>query len=370
VNKAQNKTRITNLVKFTTLCAVAMPLLTTATVATALETNIGGYVKVDAIYDLDADMGPSLDAPSVPTGPGATSDPSFRMHALQSRFNITATEGDLKIFTEVDFSGGDGTETVSNSAHIRLRHAYGQMGNMLAGQTWSTFMDANWLFFPTTVDFAGSAGATFVRQAQFRWTIDEGLDFAVENPESVVRGAPASRDSLPDVVLRYAKTGDVSWQVAGVFQQFSVDGGPADGETESNLGLSAGINFKLADGKDSVSIQTNLNSNRYTYYGFSNPSAVVSGSSIELIDHTAVVTAYNHDWGDAKTTIAYGLVSFDDAFLGATDIDNVSTLHINYRWSPYTQVDYLAELSRATQELVNGDDGDAIRLQFAVQYNF
>ena len=89
--------------KSSTLCAATISLLTTTTMATALETKIGGYVKVDAIYDLDADMGPSLDAPSVPTGPGATSDPSFRMHALQSRLNITATEGDLKIFTEVDY---------------------------------------------------------------------------------------------------------------------------------------------------------------------------------------------------------------------------------------------------------------------------
>ena len=112
-----------------------------------------------------------------------------------------------------------------------------------------------------------------------------------------------------------------------------------------------------------------MNSNRYTYYGFSNPAAVVVGSGIELIDHTAVVAAYNHSWGGgAQTTIAYGTVAFDDDFLADTDIDNISTFHLNYRWKAHENVEYGAEVSWAEQELVNGDDGDATRLQFAVKY--
>jgi hypothetical protein len=91
------------------------------------------------------------------------------------------------VFVESDFFGGGGTETVSNSHHLRLRHAYGKVGNFLAGQTWSTFMGANWLL-PTTIDFDGSAGMANIRQAQFRWTIEEGLDFAIENPGNLVDG--------------------------------------------------------------------------------------------------------------------------------------------------------------------------------------
>ena len=272
-------------------------------------------------------------------------------------------------FVEMDFSGGDGTETVSNSYKPRLRHAYGQVGNLLVGQTWSTFMDAQWIYFPTTVDFAGAAGATFVRQAMFRWTLDEGFDVAIENPESKVRGTDSS-DELPDFIARYYQGGDIAWQVAGVLQHFSADDGPADGESEYNLGFSGGVNFKLGDGNNSISLQTNLNSNRYTYYGFSNPSAVVDGDQIELIDHTSFVVAYNHDWGHAKSTFAYGVVSFDDDFLADDDIDTISTIHANYRWQPYEQVDYLAEVSRAMQELVNGNDGDNLRLQFSVKYSF
>ena len=368
MNKIRNKTRIASAVKRVGLCAATTALLASAGSASAVEVKVGGYVKVDAIYDLDADLGPSLDASAVPTGAGVSSDPSFQMHALQSRLNVSATEGDLMVFMEGDFFGGGGSELVSNSRHFRLRHAYGKMGNFLAGQTWSTFMDANWVLYPATVDFGGPAGATFIRQAQFRWTLNDGLDLAIENPENRVEGE-TTRDTVPDIILRYARAGNVSWQVAGLAQQFEVDGGTADGETETNFGATAGVNFKIGD--NSISVKANVNSNRYTYYGFSNPAAVVVGGTIETIDHSAVVAAYNHSWGGgARTTIAYGMVDFDTDFLSATDIDNISTFHINYRWNPHEQVEYGAEISMADQELVNGDDGDATRLQFAVKYDF
>ena len=355
-------------VKRATLCAATASLLTAGPMVQAIDIEIGGYVKTDATYDLDADLGPSLDASAVPTDPDESSDPTFRIHSLQSRLNFSGTHENMKVFIEADFFTDDSSELVSNSRHFRLRHAYFDVGNLTIGQTWSTFMDANWVLYPTTVDFAGPAGATFIRQSQFRWNVNENFDVAIENPENQVEGAPSTRDTLPDIVLRYAKSGDISWQVAGLFQQFEVDGGAADGESESNFGATAGVNFKIGD-DSSFSVKSNVNSNRYTYYGFSNPAAVVDGSDIELIDHTAFVTALNHDWGGAQTTIAYGIVEFDDDFLAPTDIDNISTFHINYRWSPYENVDFGVEVSYAQQELVNGDDGDNTRLQFGAKYN-
>lgn len=372
------QTPLATAVKRVTFCAATATLLATTSMAQAVEVKFGGYVKADAIYDLDQDLGNSLAASAI-DATSTASDENFKMHALQSRFNITATEGDVKVFVEGDFFGGGGNELVSNSGHFRLRHAYGQMGNFLAGQTWSTFMDANWVLYPSTVDFGGPAGATFVRQSQFRWTIADGLDFAIENPENRVRAsrvgtvdtAAAVRDTLPDVILRYAQDGDISWQVAGLFQQFEVDDTAAAGESETNFGLTAGVNFNTGSG--SFSIKANSNSNRYTYYGFNNPAAVVVGSSIEPIDHTAVVAAYNHDWGgssNAKTTIAFGSVDFDEDFLTATDDQTIETFHVNYRWSPASNVNLGVEVSNASRELVSGAEADNTRLQFGAQYTF
>lgn len=387
------KTKLATAVKNISLCAAGTALLASAGAANALDVKVGGYVKTDLTYDLDQDLGASVGASSVTTGSGVDSNESLRMHSLQSRINFSATEGDLKVFAEGDFFTSDSSELVSNSRHFRIRHAFGKMGNLLIGQTWSAFMDANWVLYPSTIDFAGPAGATFVRQSQIRWTIADGLDLSFENPENrvaqsgtrsvvgIVAGAPAvvteststnvGRDTLPDVILRYASKGDVSWQVAGLFQQFEVDGGAADGESESNFGLTGGVAVNFGGG--SFSIKANSNSNRYTYYGFANPAAIVSGDKIELIDHTAVVAALNLDWGGAskaKTTIALGTVTFDDEFLGASSAEEVSTVHINYRWSPYNNVNLGLELIQASREDVNGDDGDAARVQFGAQYVF
>ena len=362
--------KLVTALKQISLCTAGTAMLAIGGSAQALDVKVGGYVKTDITYDLDQDLGPSLNASAVATGSGVDSEESFRMHSLQSRLNFSATEGDLKIFVEGDFFTGDSSELVSNSRHFRLRHAYGKYGNLLIGQTWSTFMDANWVLYPSTVDFGGPAGATFIRQSQVRWTLSDGLDLAFENPENRVEGE-THRDTLPDIVLRYASAGDVSWQVAGMFQQFEVDGGTADGESESNFAVTGGVNVNFGSG--SFSIKANSNANRYTYYGFSNPSAVNDGGEIELIDHTAVVAALNFDWNNAsnaKTTIALGTVSFDDDFLGATNAEEISTVHINYRWTPYNNVNLGLELSQAEQELVNGDDGDAARIQFGAQYVF
>ncbi|WP_322002865.1 hypothetical protein [Marinobacter alexandrii] len=46
--------------------------------------TIGGYVKLDMIYDFDQDMGDSLFVAGLDTA-NSESDPSFRAHARQSR---------------------------------------------------------------------------------------------------------------------------------------------------------------------------------------------------------------------------------------------------------------------------------------------
>jgi hypothetical protein len=253
MSKSLKQTPLATAVKRATLCAATAALLTTSSIALAdhetegghsdLKVKISGYVKVDAIYDLDQDLGPSFDASSIDTNPNASSDPSFQMHAKQSRLNVTASKKHVKVVVEGDFFTNEGNQLISNSSGFRMRHAYGQVGNFLAGQTWSTFMDKNWVLYPATVDFGGPAAATFIRQAQFRWSVTDALDLAIENPENRVRGE-AHRDTLPDFVARYTRAGTVSWQVAGMAQQFEIDGGANDGQSDSNFAAS-GVSTSL-----------------------------------------------------------------------------------------------------------------------------
>ena len=137
--------------------------------------TLGGYVKLDAIYsDKSAGVGSTGDQEfepgSIPVGPGAGDNErhQIKLHARQSRLNVKTstptTWGDMNTFVEFDLFGASGNESVSNSNNLRVRHAYGTLGGLLAGQTWSTFMDVGAL--PETLDFGGPAGQIFVRQAQ------------------------------------------------------------------------------------------------------------------------------------------------------------------------------------------------------------
>lgn len=368
MNDIFRPTPIAIAIKRLSLGVATTALLTSVGMAQALEVEVGGYVKTDITYDVDQDLGTTLLASAIETG-NTDSTPSFRMASLQTRFNITATEGPVKTFVEGDFTGGGGNETISNSGHLRLRHAYGQVGNLLIGQTWTTFGDKYWKLYPATVDFGGPAAATFARQSQVRWSTDMGLDIAIENPENAIRGETHT-DTSPDIILRYARSGAFSWQVGALFQQFEITEGVNDGESESNFGFTAGASLDIGSG--SVSAKINSNSNRYTYYGWSNPSAVVSGGRIETIDHTAVVVAYNQNWGgpsNGVSTVAFGTVEFEDTYLAANDFETISTIHANYRWNPYERVTFGVEVSNADVEKINGADGDNTRLQFGAKFS-
>lgn len=159
--------------------------------------RLGGYVKLDAIYDFkDAGNRYYFDPNTFPTtnqrGPQAT------FHARQSRLNLTTvtstTLGDLRMYVEGDFFAAANT--------VRMRHAYGQIGDWLAGQTWTLHNDAD--AFVETLDFNGPGGNATLRDPQIRWTreLDERWRWAVslEQPREALL-APADgefRNRMPN----------------------------------------------------------------------------------------------------------------------------------------------------------------------------
>jgi hypothetical protein len=66
---------------------------------------------------------------------------------------------------------------------LRLRHAYGELGQFGAGQYWSPFMDID--VFPHSIEYWEPNGMIFFRNVQFRWMPIKGnsrLTFAIERP--------------------------------------------------------------------------------------------------------------------------------------------------------------------------------------------
>ncbi len=155
--------------------------------------EISGYIKADFIYDVSEGMGDLFVPESISTS--GNDESRFRAHARQSRLRVkTSTPtsmGPLKTHFEGDFFGGGGNQVISNSTTFRIRHAWATIGGIGAGQFWSNFMPIE--SYPTTLDFNGPAGLTFIRQAQLRYTapIDENLTISVslENSEFSGRNA-------------------------------------------------------------------------------------------------------------------------------------------------------------------------------------
>ncbi len=354
--------------------------------------TLGGYVKFDAIYsDRSAGAGSTGDqeyeAGAVPVGPtaGDNERDQVKFHARQSRFfaktSTPSPYGDVTTYIEFDLFGANGNESISNSHGLRVRHAYGSMGGLLAGQTWTNLFDV--AAYPDMVDFGGPAGVIFARQPQLRWTqaFSGGQwSVALENPETVASlpsgtSFRADDDRLPDLtaMLKF----DTAWgkfALAGLARQIRVDSAadPASrGEkTGSAFGFSAVIPALGADDLRVFAYAGN-GIGRYTA-GFFTDALLDSRSNIVLPDQFLATAAYRHFWSPSlRSTLAVSSVRSDNPLGTAGSVNKTATsAHLNLIWSPIPQTNFGLELIRATRETQNGQTGELNRVQLAAQYSF
>ena len=387
--------------------------------------SFSGYVKADSFFTMNAPstaIGDSFAVTAIPLkGSAANSQGGdFRMHSRQSRIRFdsrTPTDwGSLRTRIEGDFFGPAGNQRVSNSDSFRVRHAYGQLGPVLAGQTWSTFMDQDTFF--DTVDFYGAAGQEFVRQTQIRYTasIMDSLsaDLAIENPEqnnAVTAGPNAALtqnvngiDQMPDFVaaLRYRP----SWgaiNVSGVARNFNYNSGNNFDDSTWGGGGHAGVTVKLW-GKDTIGAVVNygkglgryLNGSTEDYYvtncRLAGAAPTNSCNNIQTVSALGGWGSFTHYWADnLRSNIIGGAQQMDIPVsqLGAAangQTDQIVTAHINLIWNPVSKVSIGLEYMMGWRQVAasantpNGagnalapggnTSGTAQRLQLGMQYNF
>jgi hypothetical protein len=150
----------------------------------------------------------------------------------QSRLGVKAfmptSLGELKTIFEFELFG---TGVDAGQTTFRLRHAWGEIGALGAGQTWSPFMDPD--VFPNSVEYWGPNGMVFFRNVQLRYTPwrdgDSRVAIAVERPgASADQGIYAGRIELEGVKARFPVP-DISghfrlaskwghFQVAGIYR--------------------------------------------------------------------------------------------------------------------------------------------------------
>ena len=354
--------------------------------------TLGGYVKLDAIFsNPSAGVGSSadqeLEAGNIPVGPAAKANErdQFKLHARQSRlFGGTSTPtpwGELTTYVEGDFFGAAGNESVSNSNGIRMRHAYGTLGGLLAGQTWTTFSDVS--AYPETLDFGGPVGTIFARQAQVRWTqpfAGGQWSVALENPETVATlpsGAQfrADDDRLPDLaaIVRF-NTSFGKYSIAGVARQIRVDSASAPASRDQKLGSALGVNGVVPlFGNDDVRFSAYYGNGigRYSI-GFFTDAVLDADGRIALPNQWLATAAYRHYWTPAlRSTLALSGLRSSLPADGAGSINkSAESAHLNLIWSPVARTNFGVEYIYGRREIQSGDKGSLNRVQASAQYLF
>lgn len=368
--------------------------------------KISGYVKGDAFYDVNADLGDSFAFSSIPAE-GSTADNReghFRAHARQSRINLqtwTPTDfGEIHTYVEGDFFGTGGNEVFSNSTSFRLRHAFGELGPLLVGQTWSNFMylDA----YPDTVDFFGPVGIPFVRQGQVRYThaASDNLELAVSLENSEFSGlGPANEtigstrstaddlqfgiDTLPDFTGRATYSNDLfSASLSGVARQLEVDdggdlsAGPADDAVFGWGLLGAGV-LNLGElsnlfGQDTVQANFTYGDGigRYLINGFNADARLDADGSLDTIEAWGAATSYTHYWTDElRSNFVYG--HYDVEAFSPDTTETLDSFHVNLMWMPVEQFQLGLEWIYGMRGFADSNlDNEAQRIHFAAQFFF
>lgn len=354
--------------------------------------TLGGYVKLDAIFsDKSAGVNSTGDqqyeAGSVPVGPAAGDNErnQIKLHARQSRFffktSTPSSLGDVGTYLEFDLFGTSGNESVSNSHGLRVRHAYGTLGHLLAGQTWTTFSDP--AAYPETLDFGGPAGQIFARQAQVRWTdqFNGGQwSVALENPESVVSlpdgtSFRADDDRVVDVAgnLRW-DTSLGQYSVAGLLRQIRVDSAASPASHTEKWGYGVGFNGVVPFGsKDDarLSLYQGNALGRYTV-GFFTDGILDAAGDVTLPKQWLAAVSYRHYWSSAvRSTLALSTIHASNG-PGTAGVVNkeAQSAHLNLIWSPVSQANLGIEYLHARRETTDGSSGTLNRLQASAQYFF
>jgi hypothetical protein len=381
------------------LVAQAMP---TAAKADKAQFTIYGFAMADYIYDInrvDPDWEATLRPSKIPTEVGVFgSDGQSIFSARQSRFGV---KGDIPVgngMDDITFKfefdlfgvGVDAGQTT-----FRLRHAYGEWGQFLAGQTNSLFMDGD--IFPNVIDYWGPTGMVFVRKVQFRWTPirDDHNSFAIaiENPGNDIDPGTLREldpelgnnlendEKYPDLTAQYNYHD--TWghvQLAAILRNVAYDSvntpnnEPKGSETGWGVDLTGHINVLE---RDKVLLGVVYGDGIASYLNDGGVDLAPEGTFPNNVNAQAVpllgVSAYyDHYWSSRwSTSLGYSITQVDNANLQDTAaFRSGEYASINLLWTPVKNLLIGGEFlwgQRTDNSTASGED---LRIQFSAKYDF
>jgi len=319
----------------------------------------------------------------------------------QTRFGVKSSTpvehfGALKTIFEFEMFG---TGVDEGQTTIRLRHAWGELGKVGAGQYWSPFTDPD--AFPNSLEYWGPTGIAWYRNVQFRYTpVDDGYNtfmIALERPgASGDQGNYANRIELsgikarfpmPDATVAYrikhefgyfrfaAQIREINWDDT-VADQYDLSGSARGWGINLSSGLNLGkakkdvlhlavvfgegIENAMNDSPVDIGIKTNS----------SDPVKPLLGTPLPIVGTHIFL---DHTWNKRFTsTVGYGRQDIKNSNGQAPDAFHVGQYALgNVLYSPAPNAMMGGELQWGRRE--NNSDGfhsDGLKFQFSFKYNF
>jgi hypothetical protein len=331
--------------------------------------TFGGYVKTDMIHDFDAIGSPDFfDVSKIPTDGTDGETTHFNVKETRLKLDVKYPEKNLRAYIEGDFYG--------SGSSLRIRHAYVEYKGLLAGQTWSNFMDEN--IIPPTLDFEKPAAYAFARHGMIRYKrpVSDNSYFSVALEESNATGqAPLEagkfENPLPDLTGRFRVTRD--WghiQVSGFLAsiRYRFDSGAKKDVTLYGANVSGQFNFLK---KDMLIYQVVYGPGIGRYRG-GQSVALDQNGQLETLTDLGLTLGVQHYWSDSLSSLVvynYGEVKNTEGQpASALESTNyfAANLVCHLMKGTFIGVEYL----RGNRADLNGADGTANRLQMSVRYSF
>ncbi len=353
--------------------------------------SIGGYAKADLIFDFDGVGDPyQFLLGAIPVNGSPQGGSYSKLHIRESRTNLEIRNMNSpyqidKFFLEFDFY--DGTD----STNFRLRHAYMQFGQLLAGRTWSIITELRAL--PLIMDFAAGDAILGGRSEQIKWDGDKifgALDWAI-GLEAYDDTRIVTPDTLEGRGLARANaprlSGGLSYpwdhgvvSVGGAINEVRFDGtGGLDDESE--LGWTAVLGSRIYLDPDN---QHFLGFNAgYTHgtvadiIAFANdgtPNAALDeDGNLDLAEGwNANIGLHLNLPGKFSTNLHYAYTKLEEIpeLFQPDEMAEAWAAHANliYDFDPRFRVG--VEYMWGEKKIVSGEDGDASRLQFSTFYYY
>jgi hypothetical protein len=345
--------------------------------------KFGGFVQALSLYEFGGVIA-SHDyvVSNLPVPDRWDQQNRFGIDASATRFNAdlthqTSSIGAIRVFAEADFRGASNV--------LRLRHAYISLLGITAGQTWTFMYDAD--ATAPTIDQQGVNSRSFFRTPLLGYIHKIGaktsLGISLEMPNARITAANnivAVNQSVPDIpVFIQYKTTAGHVKLAGVVRNIGYGN-----NAEEKIRFKQGWGVLLSGSLKPFSAIT-LHGQGIYGRGIARYINDLAAQSLDLLpdysnpDKADVQNMFGASVGlraDVSNKVYlssnFGVAQLNENERYVIDSDYKSSKYFSGTlfWKAYPNLLFAAEYLYGYRKNINGDYGDANRIQAMLRYNF